>query len=121
MPKGSICPRKIRMGWQQIPPYLIQNTSNDKLESSDHGEETTKNISGVIVDVISHGIAQCCRNNITMVYEEHFTDIINLVQASVNSSLDIVLPLRTDLGKTSFITFPYVGLGSRIIMLLKFS
>jgi len=51
-----------------------------------------------------------------MIYEKYFVDINNLVQASVNSSLDIVLPLRTSLGKKSFWTFPYVGLG---IMLIK--
>ena len=114
MPKGSICPRKIRVGWRQLPPYLIQGeTIENRPEVSGHREkQVNKNITGVLVDVISHGIKHCCRNNITMVYEERFADIINLVHASVNSSLDIVLPLRTNLGKTSFITFPYVGLGN---------
>uniref|UniRef100_A0A7M5V348 Potassium channel domain-containing protein n=1 Tax=Clytia hemisphaerica TaxID=252671 RepID=A0A7M5V348_9CNID len=65
---------------------------------------------GIILELVSKGLKECCRNNITSHYEEKYIDITRLVEASVNSSLDLVLPIRTNVGKELFIAFPFVGL-----------
>lgn len=67
---------------------------------------------GIILELVSKGLKECCRNNITSHYEEKYVDITRLVEASVNSSLDLVLPIRTNVGKELFIAFPFVGLGA---------
>ncbi|XP_066930294.1 uncharacterized protein [Clytia hemisphaerica] len=64
----------------------------------------------IILELVSKGLKECCRNNITSHYEEKYIDITRLVEASVNSSLDLVLPIRTNVGKELFIAFPFVGL-----------
>lgn len=69
------------------------------------------NIKGVIMNQVADGLKVCCRNNVTISYEEQFHDIADMVEASMNSSLDIVLPIRSSVGKDMFIAFPFIGLG----------
>ena len=111
IPKGSVCPEEITIGWHSISPYLTalesDNQENDDLEVS---VGTNSNLSGAITEVTLRGFDHCCRNNVTLLYTTRFADITTLVDASVNSSLDVVLPIRTNVGKEKFLTFPFVGL-----------
>ena len=100
----------MRIGWLDTPPYLTDQ------ENQDGGGSNASDLKGIIMDLTAKGLEVCCRNNVTSVYEKKFHDIAEMVEASVNSSLDLVLPVRLSVGKEMFIAFPFIGLGKSIYL-----
>ena len=88
------------------PPSTNTSTTTNNNDNYDE-----LNLKGVIMNQVADGLKVCCRNNVTTSYEEQFHDIANMVEASMNSSLDIILPIRSSVGKDLFIAFPFIGLG----------
>lgn len=97
LPKLFKCPGEIYIGWKETPPYVVYN-------------ETADLVTGPVVDILEKGLVKCCRNNVTLVYSAQFFEYITLVENSLNSSLDIVLPIRTAPDKENFLAFPFVSL-----------
>ena len=96
-PKGYVCPQNISTGWMEIPPYVYRN-------------KTDESIIGPLINILKDALDDCCLNNVTLDYIEH-SEYSELVERSLNSSYDIVLPIVSDIGKDKFLAFPYVLLG----------
>ena len=109
IPRGVVCPDEIRIGWLDTPPYLTYK-ENVGPESHHVGPRLT----GPIMDLTFDGLKECCRNNFTIQYERNFYNIDEMVESSVNSSLDLVFPIRSSVGKDMFIAFPFIGLGEYV-------
>ena len=97
-PKGYVCPQNISIGWMETPPYVYRN-------------EADESVVGPLVNILRDALDDCCLNNITLDFIERHSEYSELVEHSLNSSYDMVLPIVSDIGKDKFLAFPYVLLG----------
>lgn len=94
-PNDHICPEVVNIGWLHSPPYVYKSTADG-------------NVTGALVSILENAFENCCVTNFTFHFVEEYSTISKQVQASVHSSVDVVLPVRTNVGKDYFLTSPYV-------------
>lgn len=101
----------MQIGWMTVPPYIYRDKEGD--------------MAGPLVDIVHDALSsdRCCQNynNMTIEYADEINDYSDLVEKSVNSSFDMVLPIRTSLGKDFYLAFPFINLGKIFEIKLRFS
>ena len=97
LPWRPLCKDSYTVAWWPVPPYIYEENS------------TLTGIFSVIMDSMIH---DCCNAPVNLSYSIKVANKVEAVDQVSNGTADFVLPLIVKNGKTNFLGFPYVTIGT---------